>query len=86
MQAPEQETSNDVLGPREEEDDVITQFLKVMEDQGLNRDSSAKLKRFLKFATLDRLEQFSMTWTGSWILLQDRNLSHFSPLSQAADL
>lgn len=86
MQAPEQETSNNILGPMEQEDNVITQFLKFMEDQDLHRDSSAMIKSFLKFATLDRFEQCSMTWTGSWELFQDRNLSHFLPLSQAADL
>lgn len=75
MQAPEQETPNDVLGPMEQEDDVITQFLQVMEDQDLHRDSAARLKSFFKSATLEGLEECYMASMGSRILLEDRNYS-----------
>lgn len=74
QQAPEQETLNEVL-PMEQEDDVITKFLTVVEDQDLHRDSTARLKSFLKSATLACLEQCSVEWTGSRILLEDRNFS-----------
>lgn len=75
MQAPEKETPDNVLGPMEQEDDVITQFLQVMEDQDLHRDSAARLKSFFKSATLEGLEGCYMASIGSRILLEDRNYS-----------
>lgn len=75
MQAPEQETPNDVLGPMEQEDDAITQFLEGMDDQDLHRDSATRLKSFFKSATLEGLEECSMASIGSRILLEDRNYS-----------
>lgn len=75
MQAPERETPNDVLGPMEQEDDVINQFLQVMEDQDLHRDSAARLKSFFKSATVEGLEECSVASIGTRILLEDRNYS-----------
>lgn len=85
QQAPEQEIPNEILGPVQQEDDVITQFLEVMEDKDLHRDSIARLKSFFKLATLELLEQCSVAWTGSRILLEDRNFSAktFRPYSRS---
>lgn len=82
---PEQEASNEAVGPLEQEDDVITQFLEVMEDQDLRRDSVARLKSFFKSATLECLDKCSMAWTRSRILLEDRNFSAktFRPYSRS---
>lgn len=75
QQAAEQETLNEVLGPVEPKYDVVTQFLDVMEDQDLHRDSISRIRSFFKMATPQCLEQCSVAWKGSRILLEDRNLS-----------
>lgn len=58
-----------------EEDGIIERFLRVMEDQGLRRDSSARLKQLLKSVTLERLEEGTRGLKGGRILLEDRNFS-----------
>lgn len=75
QQAAEQETLNEDLGPVEPKYDVVTQFLDVVEDQDLHRDSIARIRSFFKMATPQCLEQCSVAWKGGRILLEDRNLS-----------
>lgn len=59
-----------------EEEDIIECLLRVIEDQDLRRDSIARLRQLFKSATLERLEEGTMGFEGSRILLEDRNFSH----------
>lgn len=59
-----------------EEEDIIECLLRLMEDQDLRRDSIARLRQLFKSATLERLEEGTMDFEGSRILLEDRNFSH----------
>lgn len=80
-QTSDHEAPNEGLDSLDQEDDVIAQFLEVMEDQDLHRDSIARLRNFFKTANLEHLEKRSTSWKGSRILLDDRNFSakHFRP-------
>lgn len=80
-QIPKHGTPTEILDPMEQEDDAIAHFLRAIEDQDLHRDSIARLRKFFKTAKLEVLEQRSMAWKESRILLEDRNFSakHFRP-------
>lgn len=86
-EAPSGNPSNGSSGSlaAEQEIDIVTRFLEVMEDQDLHRDSIARLKQFFKTAKLGDSEALTRKLTGSRIILEDRNFScnSFRPYSRS---